>query len=188
MSERGSESGRVRRSSGESTEALIQAHHEWAALAKLAYVSKRPTPWKIVKSLGGGKMLCVPEKKSGVDYFGVTRSGAPLFIEVKRHSGGAFPLSNIEPHQMDEMRAVGSISPTTVRLLVVHWFPTNAACIRRSIPLGSWLLMAVGWSAVEEAVARGDKSMPIDYHFIETASSQYDQKLPYLERVIGVIR
>ena len=159
----GSESGKRRRSLGHSTEGLIEEQHKAAQMLGLAYISKRPTPWKEIKSMGSGKMLCVPEKKAGVDYFGVLRDGRAAYIEVKRHAGGAFPLNRIEENQLAEMREVQRIWHDALRLLVVHWFPTEAMCKRIGIVYGNYVLMVTTFHTVESGVQHGDKSIPMYY-------------------------
>lgn len=159
----GSETGKRRRSLGHSTEGMIEEQHKAAQMLGLAYISKRPTPWKEIKSMGSGKMLCVPEKKAGVDYFGVLNDGRPVYIEVKRHAGGAFPISRIEENQLAEMREVQRIWHNALRLLVVHWFPTEAMCKRIGISYGNYVLMVSTFAMAEDCIKYSDKSIPMHY-------------------------
>ena len=154
-----SSSGRTRTVSGAKTEGVFEAMHEAASLLGRAYIVKRPTSWKPIRSTGGG-MLCVPEKPSGVDYTGVLSDGRALFIEAKRHTGGPFPLTRIEPQQIWEMRRVYDVSLTARRALAIEWFPTAKRDLEQvELPEGASVICVLPWRKVEEALGSGEKTL-----------------------------
>jgi penicillin-binding protein-related factor A (putative recombinase) len=145
---------RARKRSGDETEEFVETLHQECLDRGIAFVRKLPTPFRVVRSLGKGKLLCVPEKKSGADYVGhmLDGSGRGVFAEVKRCTDRSFPLSRIEEHQREELDRAHEAG--VVALVVIVYGPTLARAD----------LFPVPWNVVRDAIARdgsrrGDKSL-----------------------------
>ncbi|MCO1599846.1 Holliday junction resolvase RecU [Desulfosporosinus nitroreducens] len=85
---------------GKSLETLIEHANKQYRAKGLALVQKVATPWQVIRK---GKQIvsAFPEEKSTVDFIGVAGDKAIAFDAKQCHDKTRFPLSNIEPHQMD---------------------------------------------------------------------------------------
>jgi len=95
-------------------EMLIEYSNQQYEAQGLAVVNKRPTPVKIDKWLGGGKILGFFEKPSTVDFDGTVKGGWSIVFEAKQvEKGNRFELKNIKQHQFEYLakcHQMGAIS------------------------------------------------------------------------------
>lgn len=167
----------ARTRSGTKTESVFEAIHEAAGLLRRAYIFKRPTSWKPLRAVPGG-MLCVPERQAGVDYTGVLSDGRAIFIEAKRHTGGPFPFSRLEPQQIEEMRRVFEVSASARRALVIEWFPTTKRDLKQvERPEGESVLCVLPWSEIEAMRAAGSTSIAPDRMVVAIVRRGVDEYL-----------
>jgi hypothetical protein len=108
---------------GEAGEAFVGQHHTRCALEGVAYITKRPTPWRVIgKGPREGTLLVVPEAVAGVDYTGwlLDGTGRVVVAEAKHTTDGRVDLAKqITSSQREELElAVGSAAVAV--LLVVH--------------------------------------------------------------------
>lgn len=84
---------------GASFESLIEFANNQYAAKRIALIQKVATPWKVIRQ--GKKIISAfPEKKSTVDFIGVSM-GRAIAFDAKSTLETRFPLSNIEQHQID---------------------------------------------------------------------------------------
>ena len=87
----------------------INLSNEWYRDHDICLITKRPTPINIVKvdySHGAHIIDAYFEKQSTTDYNGIYK-GKYLDFEAKNTKNKtAFPLSNIEPHQIEHLKKV----------------------------------------------------------------------------------
>ena len=87
----------------------INLSNEWYRDHDICLITKRPTPINIVKvdySHGAHIVDAYFEKQSTTDYNGIYK-GKYLDFEAKNTKNKtAFPLSNIEPHQIEHLKKV----------------------------------------------------------------------------------
>lgn len=119
---------------------------------KLAFISKVPTDWVVIRGAKGKIATAYPRGKSEfLDYCGCLKNGEIIFIEAKScNNSTSFPLSNIKPYQFElieeylnytdkvymvvEMRQTNEIFLFNAKLLLNFEEVYN----RKSIPL-KWL-------------------------------------------------
>jgi len=136
-------------------EEFFEAHVALIHLRKQAWLWRMATDTKIIKGQGG-KLIAVPGRKSGPDYFGVLADGRAIGCEVKRISGDRlksgklssprFPLENIEPHQVQDLVRIGQRGVGL--LVIVYGSPSLDGCF-----------YAVPIRVVVEALKRGAASL-----------------------------
>lgn len=145
---------RKRKRSGDETEDFVEELHEKCEERGIAFVRKLPTPIRVIRRVGGGKVLGHFEEKSGVDYVGhmLDGSGRGVFAEIKRCTSRSFPLSRIEDHQRAELDRAHDAGAVSVVVIVY------GESLERPV------LFAVPWPVVRDAILRdgskrGDKSL-----------------------------
>lgn len=128
--------GRRRQRAGKLGEAAFEAHIALIHLRKQAWLWRMATDTKVIKGQGG-KLIAVPGRKSGPDYFGVLADGRALGCEVKHISAERlksgklasprFPLANIERHQVDDLARIAR-SGGVALLVIVYGQPSLDGC------------------------------------------------------------
>lgn len=81
-----SAAGRLRKKSGDHAERVVEAHLNNLARIGIAFLRKLPTPYRVVRSLGGAEFKGCFTEASPHDYFGYTSQGRFVAVEVKRIS------------------------------------------------------------------------------------------------------
>jgi recombination protein U len=151
---------RQRANLGDPLENLLTTSCEMYKAQGRAEIFKVPTPYKIIGQQGG-KLLCVPDHKSTVDFIGQIR-GRPVAIEAKSTSERTrYPLDpyNREKHQREMLKkwaADGCISGYIIGFMVLgeyYWLPYSQYSTwyeqsrkggRKSIPIGWFREQAIG--------------------------------------------
>lgn len=142
----------------------------------IATIQKISTPWVVIRSPSGrGSRItsAFPEGPSTVDYMG-DYDGRSICFEAKQHKAEtAFPLKNIEPHQVDFMRDWQGI-----KFFVIEWVHY------REIYRVSWETIVNFWDQAEKTGAR--KSIPYSEmkHEKLIKANRYGIVLDYLEGVL----
>lgn len=84
---------------GMGLETLIEYANQQYASKGIAQIQKVSTPWKVIRK---GKQIvsAFPEKKSTVDFIGVSKSVAIAFDAKETENKTRIPLGNFEKHQI----------------------------------------------------------------------------------------
>ncbi len=146
---------RRQRATGSAAEALLEAHHAIAKRQRIAYVTKRPTPVRIV-SVDQGRVSGFFEKSPGVDYCGLLVSGRAVYAEAKSCRSGSFPLRELQSEQVAELDLVTSMGASA--WLLVVWTPSTVTA--RSVLGGQPVVCAIPWLIVRQALDEGETSLP----------------------------
>jgi len=89
---------------GKGLEQLIEHANEQYQAKGDALIQKVWVPWKVIWSKGK-VTSAYPSEKSTIDYIGVVKGRAPVAFDAKQcHDQKRFPLSNIEPHQIEFLK------------------------------------------------------------------------------------
>lgn len=89
---------------GRALEELIMAANAQYLSKGIAVVQKVPTPWQVIRQ-GPRIVSAFPERKSTVDFVGITCGRAIAFDAKSTLTKTRFPLDNIEPHQFEFLRS-----------------------------------------------------------------------------------
>lgn len=146
---------RRQRATGSAAEALLEAQHAIARARGTAYVTKRPTPVRVV-SVDRGRVSGFFERSPGVDYCGVMRGGRAIYAEAKACHAGTFALREIEPEQVAELDL--ALSFGALAYLLVVWTPSTVTA--RSILGAQPVVCAIPWRVVREHITAGQPSLP----------------------------
>jgi recombination protein U len=113
---------------GREFERLLEASHEEYKVRKLAIIEKNPIEWKycgrsdydylsqnrsadLTAKTNTGRFI--KRAQSDVDYSGTLKGGRSINFDAKQTGGKSFPLSNVEKHQIRNLREkaeMGAIS------------------------------------------------------------------------------
>lgn len=88
---------------GMGLETLIEYANAQYSAKGIATIQKVATPWKVLWK-GNQVVSAFPEKKSTVDFIGVSKGKSIAFDAKETELKTRFPLSNIEQHQIDFLR------------------------------------------------------------------------------------
>lgn len=152
----GSLASRLRARAGNAFEDRIADALALAARNGEAWITKRPTPVKILRVAPGGVVTGRLEGSPGVDYVGVLRGGRAVYLEAKSCAEGAFFLRAIRPGQWDEMRRVAAFG--AARALVVGWTPDTAKGRALIVPRTT-VVCVVPWQECEAARKADESSL-----------------------------
>lgn len=145
-----SEAGRRRRSAGKAAEDALQIVHVAAMNRSAAWIRKVPTAYKVIQSLGNGRLVVVPEEKVGVDYVGVLPGGRALYVECKKCSDDIFPVSNVAPNQRQELDEASRLGASC--WVVIVWDPKSeqvrARLAKKNVRQPA--LVAIPWDIVRQ--------------------------------------
>lgn len=131
---------------GRGLETLLNYANEQYMSKGIAMIQKISTPWTVVRQ-GNHIVSAFPDSASTVDYMGDIAGDSVCFEAKQTKVETAFPLKNIEPHQIDFMRKWGGIKFFIIEFvehqeiyrvewdLVIHyWDQHEKASGRASIP------------------------------------------------------
>lgn len=155
---------------GMSFEQLVEYTNRCYFLKGMADIRKVATPVKVLRISKGRIRDGFFEKKSTVDFIGVSHGRAIAFDAKSTRNQTRFPLSNIEPHQMaflKSWRAQGAITFFLVEFAKKHevyllrfsdaekWWEEAGKGGRKSIPYE--------WFVQNCDLVRPDKGIPLHY-------------------------
>lgn len=158
---------------GKAFEKLIERANSQYASKGMAIVQKVPTPWIVIRK--GSKIISAyPEEKSTVDFMGVANGKAIAFDAKSTREVTRFPLSNIEQHQMDFLKAIDQQGGRAFFLIEY--------ATKRETYVISYTSMSEYW---ENAKRDGRKSIPYsDMSRFHRVTSERGISLDYLKVVI----
>lgn len=156
---------------GRSLESLINYASEQYRQKGIATIQKISTPWVVQRS-GTRIVGAFPEGPSTVDYMG-DYDGHSICFEAKQHKAAtAFPLKNIEPHQIEFMRNWRGI-----KFFIIEWIHY------KEVYRVSWDTIIRYWDVAENTGGR--KSIPYsDMQHEKLIKSGRGISLDYLEGVL----
>lgn len=90
---------------GQVLEQMIEMSNEQYKSKGMALVDKVPTPWNVNYNRRSGRVRnAFPEKKSTVDFVGVSHGRSIAFEAKSTNVRTSFPLKNVEDHQIKYLR------------------------------------------------------------------------------------
>lgn len=103
---------------GKSFEMAVELANQQYATKNWALIQKVPTPTKVIRR-GKDIVGAFHEKKSTVDFIGLAQ-GKPIAFDAKStRERTRFPLSNIEPHQMEFLEKFNQQGG--MAFFLIHW-------------------------------------------------------------------
>jgi hypothetical protein len=129
---------------GARTEEYVDNLHQACALAKVAWLVRVPTQFRVLGKLPNGEVRGRFVRKASVDYVGwMLNDGArAVTVEVKHQEDGSFSLSRVEPQQraaLDACLAAGGVAVllvvTPLRTYAVPWADARARTSMDAIAL-----------------------------------------------------
>ncbi len=103
---------------GKSWETTLGDIHEIYNASGRASITRNPTPWKILRSLGEGKFVCVPERSGAPDYH--AQVGALSLLFDAKEAQGSWPLDKLEEHQAESFDRHEAQGPNALAFVLAH--------------------------------------------------------------------
>lgn len=143
----------------------------------IAFIEKKPTPIKVIRTKPNGHILGCFEKKSSVDYSGICH-GRCLYFEAKStKTRTRFSLANIQDHQIETLMLVRRLGG--IAFFLIEFSKHEEVYILT-------LEQAIYW--LNEAEEGGRKSIPYEYFLTECERVERHKDIPlhYLDS-LGVL-
>lgn len=158
---------------GRAFEQLIEQANEQYAAKNWAHITKIPNHWQVIRR-GKQVVSAFPVRKSPIDFIGLSNGKFIAFDAKSTQERTRFPLSNIEPHQMDYMRHVTEHGGQAFILLEYAKL--------QEIYLISYKELAKYW---EDAENGGRKSIPYtDMWRFQQVNASREIVLDYLKELV----